>query len=122
MKTIVVAPGSIDRGDIPTLCARVHLQLATCCGPVLCDVSAVTEPDAVTIDALARLQLTARSLGCRLWFAHACGELQELLTIVGLCDALPVIERSGLETLGQPEEREQVRGIEEEADPRDPIA
>jgi hypothetical protein len=57
--------------------------------PVVCDLGRVERPDAVTIEALARLQLEALRLGRRLVFRGACGELLELVTFVGLDGTLP---------------------------------
>jgi hypothetical protein len=82
---------------------------------IVCDVSAL-DPDAVTIDALARLQLSSRRVGCELRLRHASRELQELLAFVGLDEVL------GLETGGQPEEREQRVGVEEERELDEPSA
>ena len=45
-------------------------------------------PDAVTVDALARLQLAARRLSCRLLLRNASPELLELVTFMGLADVL----------------------------------
>src|SRR5882762_7878198 len=51
----------IDRADVPALCTRLRAALeASDALFVVCDVGELTKPDAVTIDALARLQLTAR--------------------------------------------------------------
>jgi hypothetical protein len=85
----------------------------------VCDVGAVFDPNLVTVDALARLQLTARRLGHRVRLRHASRELQELLALVGLRDVVPLCAGLPLEPRGQPEEREQSRGVEEEADPGD---
>ncbi len=74
---------------------------------IVCDVGALA-PDAGVVDALARLQLTARRLGVEIRLRHASSELQELLAFVGLRDVLR------LETGGQAEEREQRVGVEEE--------
>jgi anti-anti-sigma regulatory factor len=41
-------------------------------------------PDAVTVDALARLQLAARRHGCRVRLANASPELRELVAFMGL--------------------------------------
>ena len=54
---------------------------------IVCDVRALA-PDAVAVDALARLQLAARRLGLELRLRHASSELQELLAFVGLRDVL----------------------------------
>jgi hypothetical protein len=52
------------------------------------DVSKV-EPNAVTIDAIARLQLAARRQGCQVRLCHASSELLELVAFMGLRDVLP---------------------------------
>ena len=53
---------------------------------ITCDVSALTDPDAAMMDALARLQLTARRLGCEVRLRNASDELHDLLALAGLCD------------------------------------
>ena len=50
----------------------------------VCDV----DPDAVTVDALARLQLAARRLSCRLLLHNASPELLKLVAFMGLADVL----------------------------------
>jgi ABC-type transporter Mla MlaB component len=117
---VVVLSGRIDRGDIPALCERIRELLQGDARPVVCDVGALVDPDAVTVDALARLQLTAGRLGHRVRLRGACGELQGLLLLMGLSEALPVGPELPIEPRGQAEEREQARGVEEEADPGDP--
>ena len=117
----LVFTGAIDRAGIPALCDRLGAVLE--CSDahlVLCDVGSVVDPDAVTIDALARLQLTARRLGRRIQFHQACGELLDLLGFVGLSDVLGVDAALPLHLGGQAEEREQARGVQEEADAGDP--
>jgi ABC-type transporter Mla MlaB component len=52
---------------------------------VLCDVTGV-DPDAVTVDALARLQLVAHRYGCRVRLHNATAELRELVEFMGLTD------------------------------------
>ena len=59
---------------------------------MICDVSGVIDPDAVAVDALARLQLTARRLGYQIKLRSACHDLQELLALMGLRDVVPVAE------------------------------
>ena len=83
---------------------------------------ALADPDAVTVDALARMQLTARRAGRRVHLRHACGELQDLLVLMGLGEVLPCGAVSGLEPRGQAEQREQARRVEEEGDSGDPLA
>jgi hypothetical protein len=88
-------------------------------GWVVCDVSDVA-PDVAAVDALARLQLTARRLGLDVGLRNASPELLELISLVGLCDVLAVCAGSRIEPGGQTEEGEQSLGVEEEADPADP--
>jgi ABC-type transporter Mla MlaB component len=81
--------GPITRADLPGLCERVCGLLETSGAEVaLCDVSGV-DPDGVTVDALARLQLAARRNGCQVRLRHASSELVELLAFMGLRDVLP---------------------------------
>ena len=82
---------------------------------IVCDVGALA-PDAVTVDALARLQLTARRLGMEMRLRHASSELQDLLAFVGLRTVLRV------EAGGQAEQREQRLGVEEERELDDPAS
>ena len=108
--------GRIALPEIPALCDRVHAALQRVDAElVVCDVGALVDIDLVTVCALARLKLTARRLGCGLSLRHASRELQELLAFVGLAEVL-------LEPGGKPEEREQARRVEEEADPADPAS
>ena len=88
-QTIVFAVrGPIARSDLPGLCARVCSLFEASRGAVaLCDVSGV-EPDAVAVDALARLQLAARRRGCRVRLRGGSSELRELVAFMGLSDVL----------------------------------
>jgi ABC-type transporter Mla MlaB component len=81
--------GPIARDDMPGLCDRVCALLGDSGAAVArCDVSGV-EVDAVTVDALARLQLAARRSGCRVRLRNASTELRELVDFMGLSDVLP---------------------------------
>jgi ABC-type transporter Mla MlaB component len=81
--------GPIARADLPGLCRRV-CELLERSGAELavCDVRSV-DADAVTVDALARLQLAARRHGCQVRLRHASTELRALLAFMGLRDVLP---------------------------------
>jgi anti-anti-sigma regulatory factor len=115
-----VGPG-IAPGDIEGLCERARAGLEDVDdGQLVCDVGAIHDPDAATVDALARLKLTARRLGRDAWLRDASPELQDLLHFMGLSKILPLSARSRLQARRQTEEREQVRGVEEERDPADP--
>ena len=78
--------GPILREDLPGLCDRVCALLARHRPALaLCDVGTVTA-DAVTVEALSKLQLAARRYGCRVELEHASGELVDLVAFMGLAD------------------------------------
>ena len=135
MTTTFVLRGPIARREIPALCVTLRRVLAVDPGPIVFDIRRLVDPDATTVEALARLQLSALRLGHRIRLRNACGELEDLLALVGLVELLPVIASpvsastvrptlsgSRLESIGQSEEREQMRRVEEERDPVDPVA
>jgi hypothetical protein len=72
--------------------------------------STLNMADAALVDALARLQLEALRAGYRIQ-VHASAELIELIGLCGL---------SGV--LGEPEQREELRRVEEERHLPDPAA
>lgn len=76
-------------------------------------------PDAVTIDALARLQLAAGRCGCRVVCLNASRELLELAEFMGLTHVI-ASGRLPLQPVGQAEQREQPLGVEEEGELDDP--
>jgi len=111
----------IERADIPALCERARtLMESSGAHSLLCDVGAVAAPDVVTIDALARLQLTALRAGRRIGLRHVSSELRELLVYCGLSGVVPLATGSHLEARRQAEKREVRGGVQEEGDPADP--
>jgi hypothetical protein len=76
-------------------------------------------PDLALVDALARLQLAARRLGCSVRLRDPCEQLRELLDLAGLADILPDAAALPLEARRQPEGGEQL-GVEEVVQPEDP--
>ena len=81
--------GPIARADLPGLCERVCAVLEqSSAGVAYCDVRGV-RVDAVTVDALARLQLAARRRGCQVRLRQPSSELRELVAFMGLRDVLP---------------------------------
>jgi ABC-type transporter Mla MlaB component len=88
--TLAIAiAGPITPADLPGLCHRVCGLLERNRPDVaFCDVSGI-DPDAVTVDALARLQLAARRHGCQVRLRRASNELRELVDFMGLRDVLP---------------------------------
>ncbi|MEA2518930.1 MAG: hypothetical protein QOF49_1010 [Chloroflexota bacterium] len=104
-------------------------------GKLVCDASAVVEPDLAVIDALARLALSARRRGIVLRVERSPRALVDLLDLCGLAallsrrpavtDARPARMRDGrssVEAVGEPEQRKEPLGVEEERDAGDPIA
>jgi ABC-type transporter Mla MlaB component len=81
--------GPIARADLDGLTGRVCalLREAGAGGVAVCDVAGV-EPDAVTVDALCRLQLGARRAGCCVQLRAASAKLLELVELMGLADVL----------------------------------
>ncbi|MEV4200061.1 STAS domain-containing protein [Micromonospora globbae] len=105
---------TVTRADIPVLCADLaELLRGRAPGVVACEVGAVDRPDVVTVEALARLRLTARRHGWRLVVRDAGPGLLRLVELLGLTDALGQSGR-------QPEQREQALGVEEVGDLGDP--
>jgi ABC-type transporter Mla MlaB component len=87
----IVLDGVIARGDIPGLCEHASSQIRGEHGRViLCDVGGIVDPDAVAVDAVARLQLTAKRLGCELHLRGAGAELLELIALAGLSEIVPL--------------------------------
>jgi hypothetical protein len=82
--------GPILRGDIPGVSARVCRLLEENKPDVAnVDVCTMAVPDAVTVEALARLQLAAQRNNCRVHLRNASSELLDLLAFMGLRDVIP---------------------------------
>jgi ABC-type transporter Mla MlaB component len=80
----LVVRGPISREDLPGLCDRVCEYLGQRAGgEVRLDLAGVPA-DAVTVDALARLQLGALRHGCRVRLVGTSAELRELVAFMGL--------------------------------------
>lgn len=76
--------GPIARADLPGLYRRVCGLLAGSDAAVaFCEVQRINA-DAVTVDALARLQLAARRHGCQVRLRGASHDLRELVGFMGL--------------------------------------
>jgi ABC-type transporter Mla MlaB component len=97
MVIFLLVHGPIARTDIPALCERAGAVLDRCDVDPACDVRALSDPDAVAVDALARVQLRARRAGRRVRLQAASGDLQDLLAFMGLSEVLPCDSESGVE-------------------------
>src|SRR5581483_10407622 len=85
---VLAIRGPVVRSDLTGLCNRI-CGLLTRHRPsiAICDVRGV-DADAVTVDALARLQFAARRHGCRVHLRRASPELVGLVAFMGLADVL----------------------------------
>ena len=76
--------------DIPRLCEGMRGVLENFRGAtVICDVGAICQPDASIVDVIARLQLTAKRMGCVLRLRDVRPRLRELIDLAGLQETLP---------------------------------
>jgi ABC-type transporter Mla MlaB component len=81
--------GPLERADLPGLCDRVCALLASSGAQVaFCELDGM-RADAVTADALARLQLAAGRRGCQVRLRDAPDDVRRLLAFMGLRDVLP---------------------------------
>ena len=109
---------AVSRADLKAACERLHaLAGGGGLGAIACDVSELAA-EIAAVDALARLALVARRLGCPLKVRRASPELRDLVEFCGLSDALGVRGGNGREA----EEREEPVDVEERVDPDDPAA
>ena len=88
---IVSMSGPVQGDDIARLCDQVREGLRnTGVGVIVCDVDGVRQPDMWTVDALARMQLTARRNGGEVRLRSASAQLLELIRLVGLAKVMPL--------------------------------
>lgn len=109
---MVLAVRPIERGNVDAFTRRVRGILEENDAPgVLCDVSDLTTPDMVMVDALTRLVLIGRQLGRSVEFRHVSPELRGLFDLVGLgdvvCDGASGVGDVDVEGGGEAEEREE---------------
>jgi hypothetical protein len=116
------------RTDVPAACDGLRALVgARAAEVVVCDVAGIAA-DLMTVEVLARLQLTALRLGCRLELRNASCELRQLLGFCGLLDVLPGERLQRLDGLapgrdgGQAEQGKPARRVEEGVEPGDPPA
>ena len=83
----LVIHGAVTPETIPGFCARVTALLTDpTVDVVTCDLSGVVDPDACALDALARMQLTARRMGRSIRLRHVEPAMRDLLVLAGLTD------------------------------------
>lgn len=79
----------LRREDLPGLFSRTCALLNGVSPQLLSVEVAQIEPDAVALDALARLALAARRHGCNVQLRGASPQLELLIEFAGLAGALP---------------------------------
>ncbi len=79
--------GPIAREELPSLCEAFRM-VAEGATDVVCDVGGLGLADAVAVDALARVTLVARRLGCTVRLRNASADLLALVAFVGLADVV----------------------------------
>ena len=82
-------------------------------------VEGLDHPDLAVVDALARLQLAARRVGCSIGLRNPSAELCALLDLVGLADVVAEVAALPLEARREAEGGKQL-GVEEVVQPGDP--
>ncbi|MFI8386328.1 STAS domain-containing protein [Streptomyces sp. NPDC085540] len=105
-RLVLPGPGPADPQDTALLRARLARLYEDGARAVECDARAVTAPGLGTVEVLARLRLTARGRPLRV--TGAAPALRALLDLVGL-----------VELLGEAEQREPPRGVQEGVEPDD---
>ncbi|MFF4652049.1 STAS domain-containing protein [Streptomyces sp. NPDC001380] len=85
---VLVLAGPLTAADVPGLCARLEGLLCGGAARVVCDVGRLDAPDAVALEALARLGLTAARRGRHIGLRGAGGRLRALLALTGLDEVL----------------------------------
>ena len=89
---VLVVDGPMTAGSVGSLCGTLHAVLqATGVDLVTCDVAGLAHPSTADVEAVARLQLTARRMGRSIRLRHASGRLCELLDLFGLQDVVPCV-------------------------------
>ncbi len=105
---------------------ELHATVVLVCGQTEVATWPLTgegRPDLSAVDALARLELAAKRMGCSIVVREAHAELCDLLELAGLADLLEGARKPscGLQVGGQAEGGEELR-VEEVVVPDDPVA
>lgn len=117
---VLVISGRLSPSDVEYLCERAQ-RLVTDASDrrIYCDVGGVIAPDVAAVEALARLSLEFKRLGYQVRLLHVHRDLEDLIDLVGLCDAMPSSASSAVEPGRKPEQRKHPSRVEEEADAAD---
>jgi ABC-type transporter Mla MlaB component len=87
---VLTVEGPITAATIAELCGRLRAVLEGSDVSVLsCDVKSIAQADVAALDALARLQLTARRMGRSVRLRHVSNPLHDLLHLTGWSAIVP---------------------------------
>ena len=87
---VFVVSGRPDPAAIPALCESLRmLVVGEGADLVLCEVGGLEAVGLEAIDALARLLLEARRLGCQFQLANPCDRLVRMISLCGLERVMP---------------------------------
>ena len=99
--TIILAVDSLDPDEVPDLIERLGPGIVRGDSTIiLCDLARLADADMATVDALARLALRARRMGCAVTLRDPSTELLELVGLAGLGEVLPCAAVSDVEVIG----------------------
>lgn len=100
---MLMVEGRVGPGRSADLCAQLgRLLAAGQVDVVVIDVGGLVDPDLAAVEAVARLQLTARRAGTTVELRQVCERLRELLRLVGLHDVVPCDGDGDGDAAGQP--------------------
>jgi anti-anti-sigma regulatory factor len=85
--TVLEIGGRIDQARFDELIRRATALLMHD-DELICDVHAVAEPDAATVDALARVQVLVKRSGREMLVRGVDNQLRDLILFMGLDDVL----------------------------------
>jgi hypothetical protein len=92
---LLVVPAPRSPGCVDRLSEGVARIVAAGVDVVVCDVADLVRPDLLAIDAVARMQLSARRLGGSIRLLHAGPTLAALLGLAGLAEVVPAWPEDG---------------------------
>lgn len=81
---VLVIPAPVTLADVPPLCAQLQALYGQGVEEVVCDLAELTRATLASVEAVARLRLTARRAGRRVRMRHTSPDLMALLTLMGL--------------------------------------
>lgn len=95
--------GQLRKRHLPDLYEKVCVLLRDePVDEVICDLHAIAQPDAVAVDALAKLRLVTAQSQIPLTLVRVPDALRELLTFTGICEVMLMEEGQSSNSSGRP--------------------